>query len=313
MTKHRKKLLLTLIIIFSFLIFNNFIFAQVFEPQIEIPGGEIGDQPIKPGEKIEITKKGTAFAEYLIAFYNWAIRAIVILGVVMIMVAGFQWMTSAGNAPKITQAKGRITSALIGIGIALGSYFILNFINPSLVTFRSLSLEEVKRVDKEACINGYWVYGINKSRCWEEFSNCEALYDIGIPGYIRDKSLKEEEITTIKAVLAVSADAGNCNIAGDSKGIVKTITMNQSTEWEAMIYKGCSSEYGDVPVEDWNSCGNACKLVLPTGVRAMMKAIFTNGNGYFSRIALELSEDGAGKAAGYWEDIEIFTNKSCGK
>ncbi|MCH7758940.1 hypothetical protein IID20_01105 [Patescibacteria group bacterium] len=145
MFKNRKKLLFILLVI-SFLISTNFVFAQgdvvKFRPQIEIPGSEdVFDQKIEPGQ--EITVEGDTFAKYIISLYNWAIRVIILLAIIMIMIAGFQWMTAAGNAPKVTQAKERIASALIGVLLAVASYTILSFINPSLVSFRSLDLTGV--------------------------------------------------------------------------------------------------------------------------------------------------------------------------
>ena len=148
MFKNRKKLLFILLVI-SFLISTNFVFAQgdvvKFRPQIEIPGSEdVFDQKIEPGQ--EITVEGDTFAKYIISLYNWAIRVIILLAIIMIMIAGFQWMTAAGNAPKVTQAKERIASALIGVLLAVASYTILSFVNPSLVSFRSLDLVGIDQV-----------------------------------------------------------------------------------------------------------------------------------------------------------------------
>jgi len=107
-----------------------------FYPQVGIP-----DTKYQPGEGIPVEPE--TFAEYLIAIYNWAIRAILVLAVIVIMIAGFQWMTAAGNASKIGQAKERIVSAFIGIALAIGSYAILSFISPSLVKFGGFGLESV--------------------------------------------------------------------------------------------------------------------------------------------------------------------------
>ncbi|MBI2415214.1 MAG: hypothetical protein HYV33_00960 [Candidatus Kerfeldbacteria bacterium] len=49
------------------------------------------------------------------------------------MFGGMQWVTAAGNEQKITSAKEIITSALAGLIIALLSYTILLFVNPTLV------------------------------------------------------------------------------------------------------------------------------------------------------------------------------------
>lgn len=112
--------------------------AQVFDPQVEIPGGKIGGEDITPGKPIEITS--TSFSEYIIAIYNWSLRALAILAVVMIMVGGFRWITAGGNATVTGKAKDQIISALVGLLIGLGSYALLNFINPSLTVLRDLDL-----------------------------------------------------------------------------------------------------------------------------------------------------------------------------
>ncbi len=134
-----------LLFFFLFLFILTFFFGQPvlaqnisFTPQVGI-----GDE-IKAGEAMPITS--ATLAEYLINIYDWALRAIVVLAIVMIMIAGFRWMTAGGSAPLISQAKDQITSSLIGLLIAIGSYALLNFINPSLVRFRSLDLTPIEEI-----------------------------------------------------------------------------------------------------------------------------------------------------------------------
>ncbi|GEM_PF-2725590 len=78
--------------------------------------------------------------EYIAAIYRFVIAAIGIVSVIMIIIAGFQWVTSAGNSDNITKAKTRIEHALIGILLAVGSYLFLFTINPNLVKFRNLKV-----------------------------------------------------------------------------------------------------------------------------------------------------------------------------
>jgi len=78
--------------------------------------------------------------------YAWSIGAIALLTVVMLMVAGFQWLLAAGNATKIQQAKTRMISALIALLLVLGAYTILHFVNPELVIFRELTPEKIEEV-----------------------------------------------------------------------------------------------------------------------------------------------------------------------
>lgn len=71
--------------------------------------------------------------EFLKINYNMALTVAGILAVIMIIVAGVQWVTSGGNSEMITGAKKRIGGALTGLLIAYLSYAILNTINPALV------------------------------------------------------------------------------------------------------------------------------------------------------------------------------------
>jgi len=108
----------------------------------------------------------------------------------MIMIAGFRWLTAAGNASLITQAKDQITSALIGLLIGIGSYALLNVINPQLVSLRSLEIGRVgegEGISFETCedkeygdscvkdeINGYCSKNKACIPCAEEGTPCGA-------------------------------------------------------------------------------------------------------------------------------------------
>ncbi len=78
----------------------------------------------------------TDIGDFLKSNYTYALMIAGILSVIMIIVAGFQWVTSGGNSESISSAKNRISGALIGLFIAYSSFFILNTINPALVNMR---------------------------------------------------------------------------------------------------------------------------------------------------------------------------------
>ena len=74
-------------------------------------------------------------------FYEWTI-AIAGLAVFFILVmAGFQYLTSVGDPAKMKDATGRIKSALLGLVLLLSSYLILNLINPGLTTLKMPEVE----------------------------------------------------------------------------------------------------------------------------------------------------------------------------
>lgn len=73
------------------------------------------------------------FTKYI---YNFIIGVAVVLAVVMLVIAGFEWATSGGSSERIGAAQKRIAGALMGLFLAIMSYSILNMINPYLVNLR---------------------------------------------------------------------------------------------------------------------------------------------------------------------------------
>lgn len=57
-----------------------------------------------------------------------------IIAVMIILYAGFLWMTAAGNEDKITQAKGMMSAGVIGLVIVLAAFGIATFVMNALVT-----------------------------------------------------------------------------------------------------------------------------------------------------------------------------------
>jgi len=52
-------------------------------------------------------------------FIKYALYAIGLLGVIMFIVAGFQYLTAAGDDTKIATAKRSMTYAIVGLGVAI--------------------------------------------------------------------------------------------------------------------------------------------------------------------------------------------------
>lgn len=142
--------IIKIIISIAILISITLTFTQIVQAQDNTPKPiyftpqvSIGDE-VRVGEEIEVDE--WTFANYIVAIYNWSIRAIVLLAIIMIMIAGSKWMFAGGNAALITQARNQIISALIGLVIAIGSYTLLSFINPSLVRLGSLKIESIRGI-----------------------------------------------------------------------------------------------------------------------------------------------------------------------
>lgn len=121
--------------------------------------------PIIPETKINIptlqpfTKGDITFSEeggqryinipfigrYIAAIYMYLISIVGIWAVVLIANAGLVWIQAGGDAQKINDARDRITHALTGLLMVIGSYTFLYFINPSLVELKSLQIPFIER------------------------------------------------------------------------------------------------------------------------------------------------------------------------
>ena len=125
-----------------------FVSAVTFTPEVGIQGE--GTYAITKGVGYEMgTNPGDTIFKYFGAIYSWGIRAVGIIAVVMMMVAGFQWMSAGGNAQAVAAAKGRMMNALMGLILIIGAYWLLSFINPALVQAPNLNIggitgEEIK-------------------------------------------------------------------------------------------------------------------------------------------------------------------------
>lgn len=63
---------------------------------------------------------------------NISLSLLGIIVVVIIIYAGFEWMTAGGSEDKVASAKERITYAIIGLAIILSAYAITNFVVKNL-------------------------------------------------------------------------------------------------------------------------------------------------------------------------------------
>ncbi len=87
------------------------------------------------GNKITV-ELGMDLNKLIAWFYYFIVGVAGLSAFVMLVWGGVEWLTSAGNPTKIGDAKDKITSALLGLLIILGSWLILQVINPELTTLQ---------------------------------------------------------------------------------------------------------------------------------------------------------------------------------
>jgi hypothetical protein len=116
-----------------------------FVPQVTIPGSiEVGGKIFSVNEGQGIIIDGSLLSKYIALLFNWFIGAIGVVTVAYLAFGGMQWLAAAGNASGINKAKETIRDSLIGMLLVAGSYTMLYVINPKLVSFIPLNIEEVK-------------------------------------------------------------------------------------------------------------------------------------------------------------------------
>ncbi|OGG38013.1 hypothetical protein A2116_02480 [Candidatus Jorgensenbacteria bacterium GWA1_49_17] len=80
-----------------------------------------------------------SIAAYIVRLYWFAVGAAGAVAVAVIVGGAIYYMTSSGSPDKQNEAKSYMTSALWGVTLLLGSYFILNTINPQITSLESLN------------------------------------------------------------------------------------------------------------------------------------------------------------------------------
>lgn len=100
-----------------------------------IPGftSEGGDIVVLPDGRIAIKDlSGFQLGDYVQSLFNVALGTLMVLSVIMIVIAGVQYMTVESIYGK-SDAKKRIVGAITGLILALGIFLILKTINPRLL------------------------------------------------------------------------------------------------------------------------------------------------------------------------------------
>lgn len=118
-----------------------------FIPNITIPGSiTIGGKKYEFIAGQPVTIDNMTIGMWISLFYTFFCGVVGILAAVNIIWGGYKYITSFGNASRMSDAKDTIYSALFGIVLAVGAYIILYTINPNLVKFESLNIKSISTI-----------------------------------------------------------------------------------------------------------------------------------------------------------------------
>ncbi len=153
---------------------------------------------------------------YINTLYKYAIPASAIFAVLLMTLAGFQYMTAGGDKGAVTKAKDRMANSAIGIVLLMSVYAIAYLIDPRLTRFNELRPPLVK----EAIL-------------LNDKTSCESLFSYGycIDGVCPDPDLTE------------SLNSGGCGIQGIITGEIerRNEIVNPPKVGEKCAYSGCSA------------------------------------------------------------------------
>jgi hypothetical protein len=90
----------------------------------------------------DISKTGPVGAIGNIYYFAMALGGF--LAFASIVYAGIKWTASRGNSSTISDAKDQITQALIGLLLLMGSFIVLNTINPQLTILKFPELTKIE-------------------------------------------------------------------------------------------------------------------------------------------------------------------------
>ena len=115
------------------------ILAFVVIPAAEVRaqvGGATGSWAANTGfEKICSRSSAGGLPQCIANLYLIALGLGAIVALLLLVIAGFRYMTASGNASNVEAAKESFTSALIGLLIIFMAFMLLYTINPALTRF----------------------------------------------------------------------------------------------------------------------------------------------------------------------------------
>lgn len=117
------------------LFFSTFVFASAHP--LQTPDDIIGDESLmskfsKSAGFDSGSNNGTQLGETVAAVITAFLGLLGIIFIILILYAGYNWMTAAGDEQKVTKAKDTIQKAIIGLIIIVAAYAITAFVFKAL-------------------------------------------------------------------------------------------------------------------------------------------------------------------------------------
>ena len=212
-SKKRKRIIIFTALFLLFL--GSFLFAQARELELNYP--QIGN--------FSLTEDSVDLPAFIKYIFNLSIVLIGIIAFGGLVFSGFLYLTSSGDSAQIKKAKDGITASIIGILLLLGSYLVLEKINPELLKLEKEDLETIDIVSFDELklpddITGTWIELPVETRIvgveGEEYGMFEEKRLERIKQNAKDTAEEAGLIATTSGNLASLADKCKCNHGAQS-------------------------------------------------------------------------------------------------
>lgn len=194
-------------------------------------------------------------AEYLSAIFEYSIKIIGILAIIVIMLGGILWLTAAGSKERLGQAMNFIKGGVLGITIALCSYALLFILNPNLVILKSINVNYIKEEDlseiedtSEPVTQEQFNKNPNRDKIDPDSSKWIKVPDDkkGL-GITTDGAQLTSGVTSIEGL----KKAAECFRKLDSKNYIRVVSASRTKEQQLGLWRS-------------NCCSGRCKCSPPT-------------------------------------------------
>lgn len=179
---------------------------------------------------------GDGLADYISNLYIYLLSISGVIAGIIIMYAGFKWMSAGGNSEAVSDAKTKITNALIGIALLLASYLLLQTINPQLTQLKMPPLKILRKLEEVCCQSKTGTVGkkfcneamgekiLPEDRCVFDIVCTEAINSVCKPGVVRESGHK--------GCLNITLPGTQNNVCTEQSGKCVGIGMQACTDSE---------------------------------------------------------------------------------
>ena len=121
---------------------------------------------------------GRDFPDLVKQVYLFGSAIVGVVAVVALVIAGIFYMTAGGNQDRVKKAREMLGGALAGLFLIMGSYLILNTLNPELVNFR-IETQNLQLKEGGKCLqdNDCFAFYINVTEC-DAFGDPKTLINL---------------------------------------------------------------------------------------------------------------------------------------